>query len=70
MIQVNGLTKYYGNRPAAKDISFEVEAGEVFGLLGTNGAGKSYHLSLILLISWHCKSDPTPFWTLILWVQP
>ena len=41
MIHVNGLTKYYGNRPAAKDISFEVEAGEVFGLLGTNGAGKS-----------------------------
>jgi len=29
MIQVNGLTKYYGNRPAAKDISFKVEAGEV-----------------------------------------
>ena len=47
MIQVNGLTKYYGNRPAAKDISFEVEAGEVFGLLGTNGAGKSTTIKMM-----------------------
>ena len=47
MIHVNGLTKYYGNRPAAKDISFEVEAGEVFGLLGTNGAGKSTTIKMM-----------------------
>ena len=47
MIQVNGLTKYYGNRPAAKDISFKVEAGEVFGLLGTNGAGKSTTIKMM-----------------------
>ena len=36
MIKVIGLTKYYGNKPAAKDISFEVQKGEVFGLLGTS----------------------------------
>jgi ABC-2 type transport system ATP-binding protein len=47
MIQVNSLTKYYGNRPAAKDISFEVGAGEVFGLLGTNGAGKSTTIKMM-----------------------
>ena len=39
MINVQGLTKYYGSKPAAKDISFEVNKGEVFGLLGTNGDG-------------------------------
>ena len=47
MIQVNGLTKYYGSRPAAKDITFEVGKGEVFGLLGTNGAGKSTTIKML-----------------------
>ena len=47
MIQVNGLTKYYGSRPAAKDITFEVGKGEIFGLLGTNGAGKSTTIKML-----------------------
>ena len=47
MIKVNGLTKYYGSKPAAKDISFEVKKGEVFGLLGTNGAGKSTTIKML-----------------------
>ena len=47
MIKVNGLTKYYGNKPAAKDITFEVNKGEVFGLLGTNGAGKSTTIKML-----------------------
>ncbi len=47
MIKVIGLTKYYGSKPAAKDISFEVKKGEVFGLLGTNGAGKSTTIKML-----------------------
>lgn len=47
MIKVTGLTKYYGGKPAAKDISFEVKKGEVFGLLGTNGAGKSTTIKML-----------------------
>tara|TARA_B100000029_G_scaffold224084_1_gene222000 strand:- start:1632 stop:2348 length:717 start_codon:yes stop_codon:yes gene_type:complete len=47
MINVQGLTKYYGGKPAAKDISFEVNKGEVFGLLGTNGAGKSTTIKMM-----------------------
>ena len=47
MIKVIGLTKYYGGKPAAKDISFEVQKGEVFGLLGTNGAGKSTTIKML-----------------------
>ena len=47
MIRVHGLTKYYNDRPAAKDISFDVEKGEVFGLLGTNGAGKSTTIKMM-----------------------
>ena len=47
MIKVIGLTKYYGSKPAAKDISFEVKRGEIFGLLGTNGAGKSTTIKML-----------------------
>ena len=41
MIQVQNLTHRYGDRIALSNISFEVKKGEVFGLLGPNGGGKS-----------------------------
>jgi ABC-2 type transport system ATP-binding protein len=41
MIEVNGLTKRYGNFVAVRDLSFAVRAGEVLGLVGPNGAGKT-----------------------------
>ena len=41
MIEVQNLTHRYGDRIALNAISFEVKAGEVFGLLGPNGGGKS-----------------------------
>ena len=41
VIQANNLTKMYGDFTAAKDISFTIKRGEIFGLLGPNGAGKS-----------------------------
>ncbi|MBA2627842.1 MAG: ATP-binding cassette domain-containing protein [Gemmatimonadales bacterium] len=41
MIEVDGLTKFYGDFAAVKDLSFTVRAGEVLGLVGPNGAGKT-----------------------------
>jgi len=41
VIRVENLTHRYGDRVALSDVSFEVKKGEVFGLLGPNGGGKS-----------------------------
>jgi len=41
VIQVQNLTHRYGERVALSNVSFEVKKGEVFGLLGPNGGGKS-----------------------------
>jgi len=41
MINVEGLTKYYGQNCAVKDLSFQAEKGEILGFLGPNGAGKT-----------------------------
>ena len=47
MIEVNNVTKYFGNFPAISDISFTVEPGEIVGFLGPNGAGKSTAMKVI-----------------------
>ncbi len=48
MLEVRGLRKRFGGKPALKDLSFSVREGEIFGLLGHNGAGKSTALGIIL----------------------
>src|SRR3954469_23010114 len=47
MISVEGLTKYYGEHAAIKDLAFKIERGEVIGFLGLNGAGKSTTLKVL-----------------------
>jgi len=41
VIQCRGLTRRFGDFTAARDVSFDIRRGEIFGLLGPNGAGKS-----------------------------
>ncbi|MGP4100949.1 ABC transporter ATP-binding protein [Nonomuraea sp. KM90] len=48
MIQLNGLSKRYGERLAVDDLSFTVRPGLVTGFLGPNGAGKTTTMRMIL----------------------
>ena len=48
IIQVNNLTKSFGAKKAVDGLSFDVYRGEVFALLGHNGAGKSTTIDLML----------------------
>ena len=41
VIHVRGISKSYGKTVAIDDVSFDVHAGEIFGLIGPNGAGKT-----------------------------
>jgi ABC-2 type transport system ATP-binding protein len=46
-VEVNGLTKRFGDFTAVNDISFSVSHGEIFGFLGPNGAGKSTTIRML-----------------------
>ncbi|MEL1135452.1 ABC transporter ATP-binding protein [Desulfitobacterium sp. THU1] len=48
IIETEGLTKVYGNKTACDLINLEVEAGQVYGFLGRNGAGKSTCIKMLL----------------------
>lgn len=48
MLKVEHVTKYYGDFLAVDDLSFEVQEGEIFGLLGVNGAGKTTTFRMIM----------------------
>ena len=47
MIEVNHLTKRYGEHTAVSDLSFHIEKGQIYGFLGPNGAGKSTTMNIM-----------------------
>ena len=47
-LSVEHLSKYYGRKHVVKDVSFEMERGDVTGLLGPNGAGKTTSFYMIV----------------------
>lgn len=57
MLQLTNLTKKYKDFTAVDNVSFEVEQGEIFGLLGLNGAGKSTIVSMISTVKVPTSGD-------------
>ena len=47
MIEVEGLTKYFGTVPGIKNVTFKVNRGEILGFLGPNGAGKTTTMRIL-----------------------
>ena len=48
MISLSGVSKSFNSYKALDDLSLQVASGEIYGLLGANGAGKSTTLNLLL----------------------
>ena len=48
MLSVENVTKYYGDFKAVDNLSFKIDKGEIFGLLGVNGAGKTTTFRMII----------------------
>ena len=53
LLEAEGISKYYGNIVALKDISMHVDAGEVTCILGDNGAGKSSFIKILSGVHQH-----------------
>lgn len=56
-ISVTGLSKSYSDRDVVRDVSFDVAAGECFGLLGHNGAGKTTTIEILEGTRGHDRAD-------------
>lgn len=47
MLKIQGLSKFFGDRQVLKDINLHIPSGEIYGLLGRNGAGKTTIINII-----------------------
>ncbi len=47
MIEIEHLSKRYGEHPAVSDLSVTIESGQIYGFLGPNGAGKSTTMNIM-----------------------
>lgn len=50
-VSIQNLKKCYGTVEAVKDVSFQIQPGEIFGLLGPNGAGKTTTLRALCTLT-------------------
>ncbi len=63
VLRTSGLTKRFGTRTAVNNLSLEVHQGDVFGLLGPNGSGKTTTLRMILGLIWPNAGEIAAFGT-------
>ena len=61
MIKIENLVKRYGNLVALDHLNLEIEEGEIFGLLGPNGSGKTTAISCMLALLKYDKGKVTIF---------
>ena len=59
ILEVQNLTKHYGDFTAVKGISFDIKEGEIFSLLGPNGAGKTTTISMLSTLYSPTSGDAT-----------
>src|SRR3569832_1615020 len=57
MIQLQNVTKFFGKREAVHELALTVPSGEIFGLLGHNGAGKSTAIGMLLGQVWPTSGE-------------
>lgn len=57
MIEVRNLTKTYGHKNAVHNLSFQVNAGELFAFLGPNGSGKSTTIKMLMGLTERSSGD-------------
>jgi ABC-2 type transport system ATP-binding protein len=57
LIQLQNVSKYFGERQAVNDLTLNVPAGEICGLLGHNGAGKSTAIGMMLGQVWPTEGE-------------
>ena len=48
MISIQNITKTFNSNTAINNLSLEIKEGEIYGLLGSNGAGKSTTINILL----------------------
>ena len=54
ILETSNLTKVYGHKEAAKDVNLHIKEGQIYGLIGRNGAGKT---TIMRMISVEFKPD-------------
>ena len=57
LLQVQGVSKYYGARIGCEDVGFELYPGEVMGIVGESGSGKSTLLGCLAGQMFHTVTE-------------
>lgn len=61
IIEINGLTKYYGKALGIKNVNLRINEGEIFGFIGPNGAGKSTTIRILMGLIYPTTGDASIF---------